>query len=118
MTNTTRDSRLALLPEETNEFYPLSDFSKQFTNFKDSFRSDDREISGTFKIHMQHSNAFDFLPVFKFAKSEGIGRNLRIIFSVTCQKTTQKFLPQKKNITKKKLEILHILLTRQDNLNF
>ena len=41
-----------------------------------------------------------------------------IIFSVTCQKTKQKFLPQRKNITKEKLEVLHTLLTRQDNLNF
>ena len=136
MTNITRDSRLiALLPEKTNEFYPLSNFYKEFTNFKlteqeffrfdgfeeKKYRFSDREISDTFKIHIFHSNAhqtryiFYFLLVSKFPK---LDRNLRIIFSVTCRKTTQKLLPQKKYILKEKLEILYTLLIRQDNLIF
>ena len=94
MTNITGDSRLiTLLPEKTNEFYPLRNFYKEFTGFKlmeqnffrfDAFketryRFSDREISDTFKIHILHSNSlqnryvFDFLLVFKFAKSEGTG---------------------------------------------
>ena len=101
MTSITRDSRLiALFPEKTNEFYPLSNFCKEFTNFKlteqDFFRFDgfeekkyrfsDREISDTFKIHIFHSNAhqtryiFDFLLVFKFPKLEGIGQKFKDYF--------------------------------------
>ena len=88
---------IALLPEKANEFYPLSDFSKQFTNFKDSFRFDDREISDTFKIHMQHFD-FDFLPVFKFAKSESIGQNFKdYFFRYLSENDTEVFPTEKKH---------------------
>ena len=101
LTNITGDSRLiALPPEKIKEFYILSDFYKEFTNFKlmeqdlfifDGFRQtkyrfSNREISDTFKIHLLHSNAlhtrnvFDLMPMFKSA----LDRNLRIIFFVTC----------------------------------
>ena len=101
LTNITGDSRLiALLPEKTNEFYSLSNFDKEFTNFKlteqDFFRFDrfeeakyrfsDREISDTFKIHTLHSNTLQtryvliFLSVIKVAKSEGTGQKFMDYF--------------------------------------
>ena len=113
MTNITRDSRLiALLPEKTNEFYPLSNFYKEFTNFKlteqeffrfdgfeeKKYRFSDREISDTFKIHIFHSNAqqtryiFYFLLVFKFPK---LDRNLRIIFPLLVGKRHRSFYHRK-----------------------
>ena len=128
LTNITEDSRLtALLPEKTNKFYPLSDFCEEFTNFKlteqDFFRSDsfeekkyrfsDREISDTFKIHILHSNAlqtrfvFDFLPVFKFAKSKGIGQKFKDYFSRFLSENDTEVFTTEKNITKEKLEILY-----------
>ena len=97
LTNITGDSRLiALLLEKKNKFYPLSHFYEEFTNFKlmeqdffgfdgfeeTKYRFSDREISHLFKIHMLHSNAlktrylFDFLPMFKFAKSQSIGQEI------------------------------------------
>ena len=138
LTNITGDSRLiALLPEKTNAFYPFSDFYKEFTSFKlteqDLFRFDsfeetkyrfsDKEISDTFKIHILHSSAlqtkyvFDFLPVFKVAKSEGIGQKFKDYFFHYLSENDADVFTTEKKITKEKLETLHTLLTRQDNLN-
>ena len=138
LTNITGDSTLiALLPEKTNAFYPFSDFYKEFTSFKlteqDLFRFDsfeetkyrfsDKEISDTFKIHILHSSAlqtkyvFDFLPVFKVAKSEGIGQKFKDYFFHYLSENDADVFTTEKKITKEKLETLHTLLTRQDNLN-
>ena len=119
-------------------FYPLSNFYKEFTNVKlteqDFFRFDgfeetkyrfsDREISDTFKIYILHSNihqtryVFDFLPVFKFAKSEGIGQKFNDYFFRYLSENSTEVFTTEKYIMKEKLEILYTLLTRQDNLNF
>ena len=139
LTNITGDSRLiALPPEKIKEFYILSDFYKEFTNFKlmeqDLFRFDgfkqtkyrfsDREISDTFKIHLLHSNAldtrnvFDLMPVFKSAKSESIGQKFKDHFFCYLLENNIEVFTTEKKIMKEKLEILYTLLTRQDNLNF
>ena len=139
LTNITGDSRLiALLLEKTNKFYPLSDFYKEFINFKlteqDFFRFDgseekkyrfnDREISDTFKIHIFHSNAhqtsyiFDFLPVFKFVKLECIGQKFKDDFFRYLSENDTEDFNTKKYITNEKLEILYTLLMRQNSLNF
>ena len=119
MVNITDGSRLiALLPEKTNEFYPLSNFYKEFTNVKlteqhffrfdgfeeTKYRFGDREISDTFKIHILHSNThqskyvFDFLPVFKFAKSEGIGQKFKdYFFRYLSENNTEVFPTEKKH---------------------
>ena len=78
LTDVTGDQRLLeLLPATTNNFYPLSEFSKTL-GFEDmSYKLSGNEISDIFKIHVIHSNDagnqyfFDFLPVFKFAKERG-----------------------------------------------
>ena len=139
MTNITGNSRLiALLQETTNEFYPLSNFCKEFTNIKlteqDFFRFDGLEETNTglatekYQTYLKfiYSTTTPFRPgmALTFCRclssqnQKAFDRNISIVFSITCQKMTQKFLPQKKNITKEKLEILYTLLTRQGNLNF
>ena len=130
-TNITRDRRLiALLPEKTNEFYPLSDFYNEFTNFKlteqDFFKFDgfeekryrfsDRKISDIFKKHIFPSNAhqtryvFDFLPVFKFAKSEGIGQKFKgYFFRYLSENNTEVFPTEKKYNEGKTRNIIYVV---------
>ena len=72
LTDVTRDQRLLeLLPAKTNDFYPLSEFYRDFTNFqvnkKDfsktlrfedmSYRFLENEILDIFKIHIIHSKS-------------------------------------------------------------
>ena len=93
LTDVTGDQRLLeLLPTKTNDFYPLSEFYRDFRNFQvnekvfskilgfedTSYRFLENKISDIFKIHIIHSNNagtqcfFNFLPVFKFAKEKGV----------------------------------------------
>ena len=100
-TDVTRDQKLLeLLPAKTNDFYPLSQFYNDFTNFqvneKDfsktfgfedtSYRFLESEISDIFKVHIIHSNNagtqyfFDFFSVFKLARERGVGETFKDIF--------------------------------------
>ena len=122
LTDVTRDQRLLeLLPAKMNDFYPLSEFYRDFTNFqvnkKDfsktlrfedmSYRFLENEISDIFKIHIIHSNNagtqcfFNFLPVFKFVKERASkerkkerknGKLWRTFFTHIYCKMKQKFL--------------------------
>ena len=95
----------------------MSNSYKEFTNFKlteqdfirfgsfeeTKYRFSNREISGTFKIHILHSNAhqtiyiFDFLPLFNFAKSEGTGQKFKdYFFCYLPENDTEIFTTEKK----------------------
>ena len=116
----------------------MSDFYKEFTNFElteqDFFIFDGFEEKAAglatekYQTHLKfiHSTttpirpetSLTFCRCLSLQNQKALDRNLRIIFSVTCRKTTQKFLTQEKNITKEKLQILCTMLMTQDNLNF
>ena len=71
--------------------------------FKETkYRFSNTEKPDTFKLHILHSNAlqtryvFDFLPVFKFAKSEGIGQKFKDYFFRCLSKNDVEVLPLKK----------------------
>ena len=102
LTDITGDSRLLeLFPERSSDFYSLSNFYSELTNFniekedlfrfhgfKDkSYRFSKRNISDIFKIHIIHSNTsktnyqFDYLP-------KSISKTF---FTITLTKITLKF---------------------------
>ena len=106
LANITRDQRLLnLLPEKLGNFFPTSNFYKVFTNFQLEendfsringyepleYKYTNREISKIFTLHIVYSDKhiydknvtyykFDFLPVFIFAKTRGVGQNFNQIF--------------------------------------
>ena len=101
LTDITGDERLlALLPPKNSNYYPLSDFYKEVTDFdltqkdfvnfhgfeNEEYKYNDVEINNTFFLHILHSNKdktyynFDFLPVFKYAKEHGIGQSFEDTF--------------------------------------
>ena len=89
---------LKLLPEKSSDFYSLSNFYSEFTNFNvekedffrfhgfkdESYRFSEREISGIFKIYINNTSKtnyqFNYLPVFKFAKEKAVGQDFKDIF--------------------------------------
>ena len=103
LTGITGDERLlALLLPKNSDYYPLSNFYKDFTDFdlmqkdfvnfhgfeNEEYKYSDAEISYIFFLHILHSNKekvyynFDLLPVFKFAKEHGIGQSLEDTFYI------------------------------------
>ena len=130
-TDVTGDQRLLeLLPAKTNDFYPLSEFYNDFTNFqvneKDfsktfgfedaSYRFLENEMSDIFKVHIIHSNNagtryfFDFLSVFKFAKERGVGETFKnIIYSYLSQNETEVFTTEQKFSNGYKKNICYIV---------
>ena len=105
------------MPEKSSDFYPLSNFYSEFTNFNvekedffrfhgfkgKSYRFSEREISDIFKIHIIHSNIrkasyqFYYLPVFKFAKEKAVGQDFKDIFyDYLSEHDTEVFTTEKK----------------------
>ena len=131
LTDVTGDQRLLeLVPAKTNNFYPLSEFYNDFTNFqvnkKDfsktlgfegtSYRFSEKEISDIFKIYVIHSNNagtqyfFDFLPVSKFEKEKGVGETFNDIFySYLSQNGTEVFRTEQKFSNGDKKNICYIV---------
>ena len=127
----TADQRLLeILPAKTNDFYPLSEFHKDFTNFhvneKDfsktlgfedtSYRFLENEMSDIFKIHKIHSNNagtqyfFDLLPVFKFAKERSVSETFKDIFySYLSQNKAEVFTTEEKFSNGYKKNICYIV---------
>ena len=118
LSDVTGDQRLSdLLPAKANDFYHLSEFYKDFTNFQvkgknfsktlgfqdTSYRFSENEISDIFKVHVLYTNSagtqyfFDFLPVFKFSKERGMGESFKEFFTLIYRKTKQKSSKEKKN---------------------
>ena len=139
LTDVTGDEKLLeFLPAKINNFYPLSEFYKDFTNFqvneKDfsktlgfedtSYRFAESKISDIFKIHIMHNNNagtqcfFDFPPVFNFEKKRVWVKLLRTFFTHIYCKTKQKFLWQKKNLARGITKASVTLSTIRVNLNF
>ena len=108
LTNIARDQRLLnLLPEKTDDFYPTSDFYKDFTNFQleeNEKKILNREISSIFTLHIVHSDK----PIYDesitcckylfLQKQEVYVKILTKYFTTFCMKTIQKFLQQKINL--------------------
>ena len=115
----TGDQRLlGLLPAKTNDFYPLSEFYREFTNFQvnekdfskileiedtsSPYRFSENEILDIFKIHIIHSNDagtqcfFNFFPVFKFVKERGVSETKGIFYSCLSQNKTEVFTTEEK----------------------
>ena len=139
MKNITGDSRLiALLQETTNEFYPLSNFYKELTNIKlteqDFFRFDGLEETNTglatekYQTYLKfiYSTATPFRPgmALTFCRclssqnQKAFDRNVSIIFSVTCQKMAQTFLPQKKKYNEGKTRNIIYLVNEIGQFKF
>ena len=109
--STTRSLRVALLPEKTKDFYPFSDLTvskKQSTGLAtDKYQTHLKFIYCNYHIIIYTIISYPFRPDTSLtfcwclsSQNQKISdKNLRIIFSFTCQKTTQKLLPQKKIIT-------------------
>ena len=131
LTDVTGDQRLLqLLPAKMNNFYHLSEFYNDFTNFqvneKDfsktfgfqdtSYRFSENEILDIFKVHIMQSNIagidyfFDFLSVFKFAKESGVGEIFKDIFySYLSQNDKEVFTTEQKFSNGHKKNICYIV---------
>ena len=131
MTDVTGDQRLLeLLLAKTNDFYPLSEFYNNFTNFqvnekdfpktfgfKDtSYRFLENELSDIFEVRIIHSNNagtqyfFDFLLIFKFAKERGVGETFKDSFySYLSQNETEVFKTEQKFSNGYKKNICYIV---------
>ena len=131
LTDVTGDQRLLeLLPAKMNDFYHLSEFYNDFTNFqvneKDfsktfgfqdtSYRFSENEILDIFKVHIMQSNIagidyfFDFLSVFKFAKESGVGETFKDIFySYLSQNDKEVFTTEQKFSNGHKKNICYIV---------
>ena len=101
LTDITGDERLLkLLAKRSSDYYVLSNFYNEFSNFQlenddfvktkgfvdSSYKYFEVEITKYSNIDIIHSSAevmhyhFDFLPVFKYAKTRGLGENFGRIF--------------------------------------
>ena len=141
MVNITDGSRLiALLPEKTNEFYPLSNFYKEFANVKlteqhffrfDGFEETKYRFERNLEKYQTHlkfiystatsiraDTSLTFCRCLSSQNQKALDRNLRIIFFRYLSENNTEVFTTEKNKMKEKLEILYSLLTRQDNLNF
>ena len=125
LTNIARDQRLLnLLPEKTDDFYPTSDFYKDFTNFQleeNEKKILNREISNIFTLHIVHCDKpiydesitcckFDFLPIFIFAKTRGVRQNFnQIFYNFLHENDTEVFTTEDKPKAGKKDKILYVV---------
>ena len=131
LSDMTGDRRLLkLLPEKSSDFYSLSNFYSEFTNFNfekedffrfhgfkyESYRFSKREILDIFKIHIIHSNTsktnyqFGYLPVFKFAKEKAVGQDFKDIFyDYLSENNTEVFTTEKKFGEDKNRNILCVI---------
>ena len=125
LTDITGDSMLLkLFPEKSSDFYSLSNFYSDFTNFNvekedffrfpgfkdESYRFSERKISDIFKIHIIHSNTsktkyqFNYLPVFKFSKEKAVGQDFKDIFYDSLSENDTEVSTTEKNSRKAKKE--------------
>ena len=120
---------LALLPPKNSNYYPLSDFYKEFTDFnltqKDcvnfhGFENEeykyDVETNNISFLHILHSNEdktyynFHFLRVFKYAKEHEIGQSFEDKFyTYLVENNTDVFTTDARYLNGKKEKILYIL---------
>ena len=141
MTDVTRDQRLLeLLPAKMNDFYPLSEFYRDFTNFqvnkKDfsktlrfedmSYRFLENEISDIFKIHIIHSKSQVFnvsLTFFQYSSLRKKGHRKKerkkeretledIFYSYLLQNETEVFTIEEKISNRYKKNMLHCQWSR------
>ena len=111
LTDVTGDERLlALLPPKNSNYYSLSNFYKEFTDF-DLTHKDLKNMNSTmlkltiffFSIYCiatktKRITILTFLPVFKYANEHGIEQSFEDTFRTTLRRTTLMFLLQRKNI--------------------
>ena len=131
LADVTGDQRLLeLLPAKTNDFYPFSEFYRDFTNFqvneKDfsktlgfedtSYRFSENKISDILRIHIIQSNKagtqrfFNFLPVFMFVKERGVSEIFRDIFySYLTQNETEVFTTEEEFSNRYKKNVRYIV---------
>ena len=108
---------MKLLPERSSDYFILSDFYNEFSNFQlenddfvktkgfvdSSYQYSEAEIAKYFTIDIMHSSVeviryhFDFLPIFKYAKARGLGENFgRIFYSYLKENDTDVFTTEEK----------------------
>ena len=131
LTDITGDERLLkLLPERSSDYFILSDFYNEFSNFQlenddfvkakgfvdSSYQYSEVEITKYFIIDIIHSSVevihyhFDFLPVFKYAKARGLGENFgRIFYSYLKENETDVFTTEGKYGEGKKDQIIYVV---------
>ena len=131
LTDITGDERLLkLLPERFSDYFILSDFYKEISNFQiqngdlvktkgfldSAYRYSEVEISKYFSIDIIHSSAeaphyhCDFLPVFKYAKARGLGENFgRVFHSYLKENDIDIFITEKKYGGGKKDKIIYVV---------
>ena len=121
--------------KKIGNFYPTSDFYKEFTNFQLEendftrinwyepleYKYRSREISKVFTLHIVHSDKhiydknvtyykFDFLPVFIFEKTRRVGQNFnQIFYNFLHENDMQAFTTEDKFEAGKKDKILYIV---------
>ena len=121
---------LKLLPERSSDYFILSDFYNEFSNFQlenddfvktkgfvDSpYQYSEVEITKYFTIDIIHSSVeviryhFDFLPVFKYAKARGLGENFgRIFYSYLKENDTDVFTTEEKYGEGKNYKITYVV---------
>ena len=131
LTDITRDERLLkLLPERSSDYFILSNFYNEFSNFQlenddfvktkgfvdSSYQYSEAEITKYFTIDIIHSSVevihyhFDFLPIFKYAKARGLGENFgRIFYSYLKENDTDVFTTEEKYGEGKKDKIIYVV---------
>ena len=131
LTDITGDERLLkLLPERSSDYFILSNFYNEFSNFQLenddfvktkgfvdlSYQYSEVEITKYFTIDIIHSSVevihyhFDFLLVFKYAKARGLGENFgRILYSYLKENNTDVFTTGEKYGEGKKDKIIYVV---------
>ena len=129
---------LALLPPKNSNYYPLSDFFKEFNDFdltkkefvnfhgfeNEEYKYKDVEINNIFFLHILHRNedktyySFDFLPIFNYTKEYEIGQSFEDTFYTYLDENgTDVFTTEAKYLNGEKKKILYIL-DKEKNFRF
>ena len=119
-----------MLPEKSHNYYILSDFYKEFTNFKfhnadfvrtygfeNNYRLTEQEISDIFSTHKIRSNgqsiySFDYLPVFEFEKAHVLEKGFGEMFYKFLEKNDTNVIKTEEKFSKRKAKTIACTLNK------
>ena len=119
-----------MLPEKSHNYYILSDFYKEFTNFKfhnadfvrthgfeNNYMLTEQEISDIFSTHIIRNNgqsiySLDYLPVFQFAKAHVSEKGFGEMFYIFLEKNDTNVIKTEEKFSKGKAKAIAYTLNK------